>query len=641
MSFKPANTKKRRNAFQTIVASVNDIINSESQEIRKILKIMASFNNADRAYIFQNKVDELSDIYCTQIYEYNKVDISSQIENDQLLQFYYKTEGFEWLYDILNSTQSFERKISEASTLERAVLEPQDIKSILVVPIFIDNYFWGFIGYDDCRQEREWTQEDQLLLITVGTLLGSYISKIDSQMKLLEKEEFYKTLLENSFDGISIIDKKKRIIYQSRANKRILGYTNEEFKQLDIFELFHPEDLPKANDTFQFLLQNPGSYQKVELRYRHKEQHYINVEMTATNLLNKCEIKGIVVNFRDVTEQRIHEEKLMKKESHLKSAQSLGKIGSWSYDFINGEADWSDEIYKAYGLIPGDIEPTLENFFNVIHPEDKERIISKIQQSQKTLENLTLDFKVVRPSGEVRYVFSKTEYIYNKVGIPIGVFGTQQDITEVALIQNLVKDVEEKYKQIFNLSPVPMWVYNTDNFKFEDVNEAAVKQYGYSKEEFLNMTILDIRPDEDVRKVKNVVKDIRKKRKSSQDVYQHIKKNGERIYVDVRGSSIEINDNRMRLVIARDVTDRMIHVKTIEEQNKQLMEIAWIQSHVVRAPLATLMGLIQILKCNEELITDQFILDNILKSAEELDIVIKDIVCKAAAVESNLEKNSK
>lgn len=112
---------------------------------------------------------------------------------------------------------------------------------------------------------------------------------------------------------------------------------------------------------------------------------------------------------------------------------------------------------------------------------------------------------------------------------------------------------EEKYYRMFADSPQPMWIYDLETLAFLEVNQAAVIHYGYSREEFLNMTIKDIRPIEDVEKL---LKDISTTVSSYNDagIWKHVKKNGEIIFVNIKSHEVSFNKRIARHVLANDIT---------------------------------------------------------------------------------------
>lgn len=212
-------------------------------------------------------------------------------------------------------------------------------------------------------------------------------------------------------------------------------------------------------------------------------------------------------------------------------------------------------------------------------------------------------------------------------------------IERCKILGNL-KDSEQRYADLFHFSPQPMWVYDVETLKFLDVNEAAILFYGYSYQEFLSMTIRDIRPKEDIPLLQQAM--IQSKKQNEiffQGEFRHLKKNGELIYVDLRSSNIIYNGRKARIILSNDVTANKIYLTAIEQQNKKLKDIAWLQSHVVRAPLARMMGLTHLL-IDDELPEPEYreCLSEILNSANELDDIIKDIVQKAQGINFNIDK---
>jgi PAS domain S-box-containing protein len=113
------------------------------------------------------------------------------------------------------------------------------------------------------------------------------------------------------------------------------------------------------------------------------------------------------------------------------------------------------------------------------------------------------------------------------------------------------------FYSLFEVSPVPMWVFDTDTLKFLEVNRAALVNYGYSKEEFLNMTIEDIRPIEEAESIKKVVAKNAITGKYFRKIFRHIRKNGDYIDVEIESNQIEYNGHKARIVLATDITEKL------------------------------------------------------------------------------------
>lgn len=189
---------------------------------------------------------------------------------------------------------------------------------------------------------------------------------------------------------------------------------------------------------------------------------------------------------------------------------------------------------------------------------------------------------------------------------------------------------EKKYSDLFQLSPLPMWVVDFNTLNFLDVNMATLKHYGYTRQEFLLMTLKDIRPVEEIPVLERAVA----KRLKNINAYStmsaiHKKKNGEVINVEIKVAPIVYKGQIANVITATDITERTHYIKAIEDQNEQLKEISWIQSHIIRAPLTRIMGLIPLINESTDEADKAQMLEYLMLSAHELDEVIKDIIDKA------------
>ncbi len=121
-----------------------------------------------------------------------------------------------------------------------------------------------------------------------------------------------------------------------------------------------------------------------------------------------------------------------------------------------------------------------------------------------------------------------------------------------------LKHTTLRYRHLFEQSPLPMWIYKEDDFTILNVNDAALRLYGYSREEFLNLTIKDLRPEEDVPQLFKAIKDRKKGKIPVKQKFRHLKKNGEIFYVDLKSDDIEIEGIKARLILSTDISERVV-----------------------------------------------------------------------------------
>jgi|GEM_PF-2907980 len=180
--------KKHRDILQTVVNIQKNIISSKdfNSSVEYLLKEILKIINVDRVYIFENNIVN-KELVCSQKFEYTKKGISKQIKSPQLQNVPYSDNSIKRWNDILSTNNSIEGHIKDFPESERYILETQNIKSILVMPIFYENKFWGFVGFDDCSTERIWNYlEKDALKIIINSFVEALIKDNDS--KLLEQK---------------------------------------------------------------------------------------------------------------------------------------------------------------------------------------------------------------------------------------------------------------------------------------------------------------------------------------------------------------------------------------------------------------------------------------------------------------------
>ncbi len=210
-----------------------------------------------------------------------------------------------------------------------------------------------------------------------------------------------------------------------------------------------------------------------------------------------------------------------------------------------------------------------------------------------------------------------------------------KDITEKKASEALLIDSEKRYSDLFQLSPIPKWVFDFNTLEFLDVNQAAIAHYGYTKEEFLSMTIRDIRPADEMDQLENVLASEQLWAQFvKKGVFTHRKKSGELINVEIQSNNIFYKGRSAKIIIVNDITKDLAYIEAVESQNKKLMDISWMQSHLIRAPLARIMGLVDLVRTAGDDEDKNEMLDYLSQSANELDLVIKSITDK-----SKIEKN--
>ena len=159
-----------------------------------------------------------------------------------------------------------------------------------------------------------------------------------------------------------------------------------------------------------------------------------------------------------------------------------------------------------------------------------------------------------RADGTTVWVSCHSHAIRDASGVLDCIEGAVVDLSDRVAVETALRDSEERYRNLFDDSPLPTWVWDEETHRFLAVNNAAVTHYGYSRDEFLKMTILDIRPPEDVPQLRDLL-DHAAISREHKGFLRHLKKNGTVIHVDVSAHRFTFDGRPSTLVVARDTTE--------------------------------------------------------------------------------------
>jgi two-component system, NarL family, sensor histidine kinase UhpB len=158
-------------------------------------------------------------------------------------------------------------------------------------------------------------------------------------------------------------------------------------------------------------------------------------------------IVGAVIVNEDVTERVRAESQLRKSERILREAERLGHTGSWELDLRSNTVTWSEELYRIFGLEPQKSDVAREAM-ELIHPEDRESIMSSVYKTLRTKEPYSFSYRVHRPDGQVRIVQTHGQVATDSQGTPIKVFGTTQDVTESKRAEEALRQSAERLRHL-------------------------------------------------------------------------------------------------------------------------------------------------------------------------------------------------
>ena len=281
-------------------------------------------------------------------------------------------------------------------------------------------------------------------------------------------------------------------------------------------------------------------------------RHYVmkpfkNEELFA--VINKALEELRLTRLVNEQEQQIH-----KREQQLARAQKITHLGSWEWDFVNGNTNWSDELYRIFGLAPAAIPASYKGFMERVHPEDREVVKKVVQRAlQKRQPMVSHDCRIVRPDGSIRIIHGLGEVILDDAGKVKSMIGTVHDVTEYRQLDEerarLAQIVESSNDAIFSVSRDDIII---------SWNKGAEKIFGYAAREIIGRSVYTIMPPERYSERSQIMQAILKGEELRHFETTRLRKDGSQIYVSLTASPILAADGKItgNSVIARDVSER-------------------------------------------------------------------------------------
>ena len=202
----------RDQVLDGVSKALNSLLHGDKLEIaiNNALAEIGEASGVDRVYIFQNEAIENGELAISQTYEWCQPGVEPQLENPELQQVPY-FPYFEGWYNKLSVGEPYGGIVSRLPiAAEREILESQGILSIMVLPIFSEGEFWGFVGFDECKTEREWSPNEISVLMALAAGIGSTISRSQAKHLLMEQKDFYENVLNSIPSDIVVFDAEHR-----------------------------------------------------------------------------------------------------------------------------------------------------------------------------------------------------------------------------------------------------------------------------------------------------------------------------------------------------------------------------------------------------------------------------------------------
>src|ERR1700738_3685773 len=271
----------------------------------------------------------------------------------------------------------------------------------------------------------------------------------------------------------------------------------------------------------------------------------------------------------DIEDRKRVEEALKESQRRLKEAQRIAHVGHWDRDLETRGITWSDEICRILGLPLEVRDSPRTEWLEVVHPEDRQRLSLAIEELERGIRRLDVEFRIVRPNGEVRFLHSQGDVIRDERGRPVRMFGTAQDITERRSAEDELKKEKEILEKIFDNIPVMIGFVSEDG-QVKLVNPEWERTIGWTLKELQEQNVdifAEAYPDPSYRQ--EVLDFVAASTGEWADL--KIKVRDGRV-IDAACAVVQLSDGT-RVAIAQDITERKCaeeHIRATTEQLRAL-----------------------------------------------------------------------
>lgn len=267
------------------------------------------------------------------------------------------------------------------------------------------------------------------------------MERLQGRIEELERESAKLSLfVDNSLDGMFLHDECSLIIDVNQRACQMLGSSRQELIGLHPSS-FDPLATPEMMASLKAKLE-AGESVAFESVHRRKDGSEYPVEVRVRPFQWDGQLHSLSLA-QDITGRKTSESLVERHQLFLSQSQKLAGLGCFDWDLRTGQLWWSEVLYSIFGLDPAHFEPSLEGFVERVHPDDREILNRKIQAAIETCGSFSVEERVLRPDGELRFLESRGQVVCNAAGRPHRVMGVCLDVTEQKKVEQQLREAQK------------------------------------------------------------------------------------------------------------------------------------------------------------------------------------------------------
>ncbi len=390
---------------------------------------------------------------------------------------------------------------------------------------------------------------------------------------LKESEARFRTTFESAGIGIALVDVQGRPIQSNPALQKIIGYTAAELSRMAFTEFTHPDDRERDWDLYLDLMEGKRNKYEIEKRYVRKDGQLVWGLLTVSLVRDlQGQPQYAVGMVQDITERKRAEAALRQSEASLRDALMAAQMGMWNWTVATDTVTWDENLCRIAGRDNTLPPPNYRELSHIYTPESWERLKSAVENTLTAGTPYALDLEMLRADGSKRWVISRGDPVRDVSGHISQLRGTVQDITERVQAEQRIRSSEEKFRKAFMTGADSFHIARLEDGKILEVNDASQQVFGYTREEMIGKTALELGLYMDPVDRQRMVSEVMAHGFVKNMELQGRRKNGELIYALLSVSQILGDGEDLILGVARDITDKKRAEEALREREVRLKE---------------------------------------------------------------------
>ncbi|MDN3665483.1 PAS domain S-box protein [Algibacter miyuki] len=381
------------------------------------------------------------------------------------------------------------------------------------------------------------------------------------------EENKFRGLLESAPDAMVITNEQGKIQLINKQAEKLFGYHIDELIGESV-EILIPKRFLGTHETHRVGFFNTPRVRSIgdgkELYGINKAGKEIPIQISLSPLETE---QGVLVSaaIRDITEQKLAKNELLRKNQLLNFAEEITLMGHWIWNILEDRVEWSSNLYNIFELEKEEVDLRFNTYFSFVHPEDKDLVSEYFDNAAKGGGFTNFSHRILT-NGKVKTVQLLGEVGTNDSGSVIEMIGTCQDITEQKMAEN-------KFRGLLESAPDAM-VITDENSKIQMINKQAEKMFGYKIEELFNKSVDLLLPKRFLTgcesKVNTVLGDLMGTESSGDEELKAMNKKGEEFPVQINLSPLETEEGVLVSAAIRDISAQKLAQAELVRKNQLL-----------------------------------------------------------------------